>query len=285
MSPGVAFELRTAARFCPPTRADTPVSGVVQQQGAYNSVEYFVRASNLKQSAGQGVWKRGNPMNIRGWKVVVISASLTVAMSGCETLDAYTQESKTSDTTKGAVIGAIAGAVVGLASGDDAVERRQRALILAGVGALAGGAIGNYMDRQEAELRAELQGSGVSVTRIGDNITLNMPGNVTFATDSSDLSPAFFDVLNSVSKVLTEFDQTVVEVAGHTDSTGSDAYNQSLSERRAGSVRQYLQSQQISSQRLITIGLGESMPVADNTTNAGRQANRRVEITMVPVTS
>ena len=224
-------------------------------------------------------------MNIRALKVIMISASLTVAMSGCETLDAYTQESKTSDATKGAVIGAIAGAVVGLASGDDAVERRQRALILAGVGALAGGAVGAYMDRQEAELRAELQGSGVSVTRIGDNITLNMPGNVTFATDSSDLSPAFFDVLNSVGKVLTEFDQTVVEVAGHTDSTGSDAYNQSLSERRAGSVGQYLQSQGIGSQRLITIGLGESMPVADNTTNAGRQANRRVEITMVPVTS
>lgn len=177
------------------------------------------------------------------------------------------------------------GAVAGLASGDDAVERRQRALIGAGVGALAGGAIGAYQDRQEAELRAELQGTGVSVTRIGDNITLNMPGHVTFATDSSDLSPAFFDVLTSVSKVLTEFDKTVVEVAGHTDGTGSDAYNQALSERRSSSVSQYLQSQGIGSQRLITIGLGESMPVADNTTNAGRQSNRRVEITMVPVTS
>jgi outer membrane protein OmpA-like peptidoglycan-associated protein len=224
-------------------------------------------------------------MNIRALKIFLVSASLTVALGGCETLDAYTQESKTSSATKGAVIGAIAGAVVGLASGDDAVERRQRALIGAGVGALAGGAIGAYMDRQEAELRAELQGSGVSVTRIGDNITLNMPGNVTFATNSSDLSPAFFDVLNSVGKVLTKFDQTVVEVAGHTDSTGADDYNQSLSERRATSVAQYLQSQDINPQRLIAIGLGESMPVADNTTNAGRQANRRVEITMVPVTS
>ncbi len=224
-------------------------------------------------------------MNIRALKVILVSATLAAALSGCETLDAYTQESKTSSATKGAVIGAIAGAAVGLASGDDAVERRQHALIGAGVGALAGGAIGAYQDRQEAELRAELQGTGVSVTRIGDNITLNMPGNVTFATNSSDLSPAFFDVLTSVSKVLVEFDQTIVEVAGHTDSTGADSYNQALSERRAGSVGQYLQSQDINSQRLITIGMGEGMPVADNTTNGGRQTNRRVEITMVPVTS
>ena len=224
-------------------------------------------------------------MNIKALNVFLAAASLTVVLSGCETLDAYTQESKTSSATKGAVIGAIAGAVVGLASGDDAVERRQRALIGAGVGALAGGAVGAYMDRQEAELRAELQGSGVSVTRIGDNITLNMPGNITFATNSSDLSPAFFDVLNSVGKVLTKFDQTVVEVAGHTDSTGSDAYNQALSERRSTSVASYLQSQSINPQRMITIGLGESMPVADNATPEGRQANRRVEITMVPVTS
>jgi outer membrane protein OmpA-like peptidoglycan-associated protein len=224
-------------------------------------------------------------MNIKSVKTVCATALVAITLSGCETLDPYTQESKTSNTTKGAVIGAIAGAAVGLASGDDAVERRQRALIGAGVGALAGGAVGNYMDRQEAELRAQLQGTGVSVTRNGDNITLNMPGNVTFATNSSDLSPGFFDVLNSVSVVMEEFDQTVVEVAGHTDSTGSDAYNQALSERRASSVAQYLQSQGINAQRMITIGLGESMPVADNATDAGRQSNRRVEITMVPITA
>ena len=144
------------------------------------------------------------------------------------------------------------------------------------------------MDRQEAELRAELQGTGVSVTRTGEkgeNISLNMPGNVTFATNSSDLSPAFFDVLKSVSKVLKEFDQTVVEVAGHTDSMGTDEYNQALSERRAGTVSQYLQSHGIMAQRLITVGMGKSMPVADNGTESGRQANRRVEITMVPLTT
>ncbi|HLT89398.1 MAG TPA: OmpA family protein [Woeseiaceae bacterium] len=221
----------------------------------------------------------------RRMTLIVTTALASLAVGGCQTLDAYTQQPKTSSAAKGAAIGAAAGAVVGLVSGDDAVERRQRALILAGVGALAGGAVGHYMDRQEAKLRAELQGSGVSVTRIGDNITLNMPGNVTFRTDSSDLSPAFFDVLNSVAKVMKEFDKTVVEVAGHTDSTGSDAYNQGLSERRAAAVAQYLTSQGIDRQRLITVGMGESMPVADNATAEGRAANRRVEITMVPVTS
>jgi len=228
--------------------------------------------------------KKGKPMNIRAMTIVTIATGLTIMLGGCETLDAYTQEAKISNATKGALIGAAAGAVVGLASGDDAVERRQRALIGAGVGALAGGAIGYYMDRQEAELRAELAGTGVSVTRIGDNITLNMPGNVTFGTNSSNLNAAFFNVLTSVSKVLAEYDRTVVEVAGHTDSSGSNAYNQGLSERRAGSVAQYLRSQGINDQRLMTIGLGENMPVADNSSSIGKQTNRRVEITMVPVT-
>ena len=222
-------------------------------------------------------------MNTRILAGIVLAASIIAA--GCETLDPYTQESKTSNATKGAVIGAVSGAVVGLMTGDDALERRQHALIGAGVGALAGGSVGYYMDQQEAKLREELQGTGVSVHRVGDNITLNMPGNVTFATDSSDLSADFYRVLTSVSKVLDEFDQTVVEVAGHTDSTGSAEYNQGLSERRAGSVTAYLENHGIAAQRLITVGMGESWPVADNDSSAGRQTNRRVEITMVPVTA
>lgn len=219
----------------------------------------------------------------RKYQVFLVSAVLSMVLAGCETLDPYTQESKTSNATRGAIIGAVSGAVVGLISGDDAVERRQHAMVLAGVGALTGGAIGYYMDRQEAKLRAELEGTGVSVHRNGDNITLNMPGNVTFASNSSDLSPAFFNVLTSVSKVLGEFDKTVVEVAGHTDSSGSEAYNQSLSERRAAAVAQYLGSLDVSRQRLISVGMGELRPVADNATRSGKQANRRVEITMVPI--
>jgi outer membrane protein OmpA-like peptidoglycan-associated protein len=215
----------------------------------------------------------------------LVLAGLAVLATGCQTLDPYTRESQTSNATKGALIGAGAGVVAGLISGDDAVERRQHALIGAGIGALAGGSVGYYMDREEAKLRAELDGTGVSVNRIGDNITLNMPGNVTFATNSANLSADFYSVLDSVSKVLNEFDKTVIEVAGHTDSTGSEAYNQSLSEQRAGSVAQYLASRQVSSQRMITVGMGELRPVADNSTDAGRQANRRVELTLVPLTA
>ncbi len=222
-------------------------------------------------------------MNLR--LAVIGVTGLAALLAGCETMDPYTRETETSKATKGALIGAAAGIAVGLASGDDAVDRRQRALIGAGVGALAGGAVGNYMDRQEMELRQELEGTGVSVTRDGDHITLNMPGNITFATNSADLNSGFFEVLGSVTKVLKEFDQTVVEVAGHTDSRGTDAYNQALSERRAQTVTDFFTARNISSQRFITIGLGESMPVADNNTAAGQQLNRRVEITMVPITS
>ncbi|HSM32432.1 MAG TPA: OmpA family protein [Woeseiaceae bacterium] len=224
-------------------------------------------------------------MGIKTTKTVLVIAGIAAVLAGCETLDPYTGESQTSKATKGALIGAAAGVVAGLMSGDDAVERRQHALIGAGVGALAGGAVGNYMDKQEAKLRAELQGTGVSVTRIGDNITLNMPGNVTFDTDSAGLRPQFFGVLNSVGKVLTEYDKTVIEVAGHTDSTGSDSYNMQLSQRRANTVGEYLYTQGIMDQRIISVGMGEHHPIADNSTPEGRQINRRVEITLVPITA
>ncbi len=204
--------------------------------------------------------------------------------SACSTVNPYTDEKQASKLAIGAGVGAASGAVIGLITADSK-NRQRNALIGAGIGALAGGGVGYYMDKQEAELRAQLEGTGVSVTRNGDHITLNMPGNVTFATDSSDLSPAFFDVLNSVGVVLEEYEQTVVEVAGHTDSTGSDQYNQALSERRADSVARYLQSQGVIPQRLITVGMGEDYPIADNGTSMGRQANRRVEITMVPLTA
>ena len=224
-------------------------------------------------------------MNLKQLRIITIVTGFTVFTGACTVLDPYTREEKTASATKGALIGAGVGAVVGLITGDDAVERRQRALIGAGVGALAGGAVGVYMDKQEAELRAELDSTGVSVTRVGDNITLNMPGNITFATNSSDLNPAFFDVLGSVGKVLGKYEKTIVEVAGHTDSDGSTQYNQSLSERRASAVASYLRSRGILGDRMITVGQGETRPVADNSTAAGKQANRRVELTLVPITA
>ncbi len=203
--------------------------------------------------------------------------------AGCQTIDPYTGETKVSNTAKGAGIGAAAGAVIGAISGSDSRERRKRALIGAGVGALAGGAVGAYMDKQEAELRQKLQGSGVSVTRQGENITLNMPSNITFKTGSSDLDSRFFNVLDSVSLVLKKYDKTIVEVAGHTDSVGSDQFNQGLSERRANTVGQYLISKGISQERMITIGAGKTRPVASNDTEEGRALNRRVELTLEPI--
>ncbi len=209
---------------------------------------------------------------------------VAILVAGCETINPYTGETQTSKATKGALIGAAAGAVVGLVSGDNAVERRQHALIGAGIGALAGGGIGYYMDVQEAKLRQKLAGTGVSVTRIGDNITLNMPGNITFDTASSNLNGDFYRVLDGVSEVVNEYDQTVIEVAGHTDSRGSAEYNLGLSDRRADEVGTYLESRGVMRLRIITVGLGEDMPVADNSTSRGQLLNRRVELTLVPVT-
>jgi outer membrane protein OmpA-like peptidoglycan-associated protein len=212
---------------------------------------------------------------------VAVTAAVLVGVAACSTVNPYTREQQTSKAAKGAGIGAAAGAVVGLLTKGD---KLQNALIGAGVGALAGGGVGYYMDVQEAKLRQRLEGTGVSVTRMGDNITLNLPSSITFALNSADLNGQFYNALDGVSMVLKEYDKTVVEVAGHTDSSGSDQYNQALSERRAQSVAGYLSSHGVKTQRLITIGAGEGHPVASNDTEAGRAANRRVELTIVPVT-
>ncbi len=215
----------------------------------------------------------------------VAAIAAMVALAGCTTLDPYTREEKTSNAAKGAAIGAAAGAVVGLISGDNSKERKKRALIMAGVGTVAGAGVGGYMDQQEMKLRQRLDETGVSVTRMGDNITLNMPGNITFAVDSADINANFYEVLDSVALVLNEFNKTLVEVAGHTDSTGTEQYNQALSERRANSVSAYLRTRSVMTDRLLTVGAGEQYPIADNSTPAGRQQNRRVEITIVPITA
>lgn len=193
------------------------------------------------------------------------------------------QQQGMSKTSKGAIIGALAGVAAGLLSGDDATERRQRALIGAGVGGLTGAAIGNYQDRQERALREQMAGTGVDVVRQGDNITLNMPSGITFDFDKSNLKPEFYPVLDNVARTLQEYNQTVVEVAGHTDSVGTDAYNQKLSEQRASTVASYLQSRGLNRERFIVVGAGESRPVASNDTESGRAQNRRVEITLVPI--
>ncbi len=212
-----------------------------------------------------------------------LAALVAVAAAGCYTTDPYTGGREMNKASKGAMIGVASGVVIGLITGDNSRERRERALIGAGIGGLAGAGIGVYMDRQEAKLREQLRGTGVSVTRVGDNITLNMPGHITFRTDSADLNASFFRVLDSVALVAKEYDKTLIESAGHTDSTGSEAYNQQLSERRAGAVAEYLRSHGIRADRLITVGAGEMRPIATNDTAAGRAQNRRVELTFAPI--
>lgn len=214
-------------------------------------------------------------------KLSVIAVAVMTLSVGCTTLNPYTNEKQTSKVVKGAGIGAVVGAVAGLLTKGDKLDN---ALIGAGVGALAGGGVGYYMDVQEKKLRDRLAGTGVSVTREGDNITLNLPSNVTFASNSADLNSQFFSALDGVTLVLKEYDKTVIEVAGHTDNTGSDQYNKSLSERRASSVAGYLSSHGVKQQRLLTVGAGESYPVASNDNDSGRAQNRRVELTIVPVT-
>lgn len=217
---------------------------------------------------------------------IVTALAGSLLLTSCAT---YTGQTNAPDdpnrTGRGALIGAGIGVVAGLLSGGDATERRQRALVGAGVGGLAGGAIGAYQDRQEAQLRRQMEGTGVDVVRQGDNITLNMPGNVTFAFDKAEVQPQFYPVLDNVANTLQQYNQTIIEVAGHTDSVGTDAYNQQLSQQRAEAVANYLGSRGVVRDRMITVGTGESHPVASNDTEEGRATNRRVEITLVPVRS
>ncbi len=217
--------------------------------------------------------------------ILVTLVSLS-ALGGCETFDAYTGEQKTSSTAKGAGIGAGIGAVLAyLSNKDESSKERQRAVLKgAGIGAIAGGGVGYYMDSQEAKLRKTLRESGVSVERDGDNINLVMPGNITFVTASHDLNADFFKVLDSVVLVLQEFEKTIIVVGGHTDSRGSESYNQGLSERRADTVGRYLIQQGVVEARIEAVGFGESNPIADNGTNDGRALNRRVELSLLPIT-
>ncbi|MCG8673544.1 MAG: OmpA family protein [Pseudomonadales bacterium] len=198
----------------------------------------------------------------------VIALLAVFSISGCTT-DPYTGEQKVSK----AAIGAVAGAVVGAAVSSKK-DRKKGALI----GAAVGGGTGYYFDHQEKVLRQKLQNTGVSVTRTPEGITLNMPGNVSFPTNQFSILPSFYEVLDSVALVFKEFDKTRIKVSGHTDSRGSDAYNQTLSEKRADSVMQYFVSQGVARGRLSAYGYGERYPVASNETPEGRSLNRRVEL-------
>lgn len=219
------------------------------------------------------------------FKLIAIGSAVLLT-AACTTTDPYTGQTSRNNTLTGAGLGAAAGAALGyLTNTNDSEEGRQNALIGAGVGALAGAAVGNYMDRQQQQLQEELAGTGVEVDRRGENIVLNMPGNITFGFDQSNIQQQFYPVLNDVSRTLNEYEQTTIDVIGHTDSVGSDAYNQALSERRASAVAQYLVNQGVLADRIYVAGRGESEPIASNETEEGRARNRRVEIILRPLTT
>ena len=211
-------------------------------------------------------------------------AAGAVMLTSCASYTGQTSGPNDPNRTRtGALIGAGIGAVAGLLSGSDATERRQRALVGAGVGGLTGGAIGAYQDRQEAELRRQTAGTGIVVDREGDVIKLNLPDGVTFDFNKTDLKPQFYPALNNVASTLAEYNQTSVEVAGHTDNDGGYAVNQRISEQRASSVANYLIGQGLMRERFEVVGFGKTMPIADNSTEQGRAQNRRVEVRVVPL--
>ncbi len=189
-------------------------------------------------------------------------------LSGC-TIDPYTGEKKVSNTAIGAAAGAVVGAAV--AKKDDRAKG-------AAIGAALGGGTGYYFDYQEKLLRQKLEGTGVSVTRTESGIRLNMPGNISFPSDEYALKTSFYEVLDSVAVVLKEYNKTAIQVDGHTDSTGSFEHNQTLSERRAESVKNYLAQKGVAINRMHANGYGPRQPIASNSTVEGRAANRRVEI-------
>ena len=217
----------------------------------------------------------------------MVATTIVVAVTfstACVT-DPYTGERRLSKTFLGGLFGAGLGA--GVAAGIAALagkDAAKAALIGAGSGFLSGAAVGAYMDYQDAKLRKFLEGTGVRVVRIGNEITLSMPSNITFETDGDTLSPDFLDVMHSVYLVLDEYDKTIIEVMGHTDSTGSPGYNQALSERRADAVGEHLESKGINPLRVLTEGFGEQYPISTNETEAGRRENRRVELRLSPLT-
>jgi outer membrane protein OmpA-like peptidoglycan-associated protein len=215
---------------------------------------------------------------------ILVAAVSALALAACSTMNPYSNTPQVSNTTVGAVAGAGTGAIVGALAGTaTGADPRVAALIGAGIGGLTGATIGRYMDQQEAELRAQLQSTGVSVTRVGQQIILNMPSNITFDVDSAVVKPTFSETLTSVGLVLKKFNKTIVDVYGFTDDTGSNAHNLDLSQRRAVAVAAILANQGLDQRRFFIQGKGEDDPIASNATESGRSQNRRVEIQISPI--
>lgn len=208
-------------------------------------------------------------------KKLILAIMVISTLGACAT-DPYTGEEKVAQTAWGAGIGAAAGAGIGALVGGG-----KGALIGAGVGAAGGAAIGGYMDMQARELRQELEGTGVRVAQQENMVKLIMPGNITFPTDSSTIKTSFNPILDSVAKVINKYEKTSVQITGYTDNTGSLAYNNELSLKRAEAVASYLRLRNVNMSRVMVAGMGPMDPIASNATVAGREQNRRVEIMLV----
>lgn len=216
-------------------------------------------------------------MNFLDKKVISITC-FGLMLSGCTAINPYTGQSEMSDTTIGTSIGAIGGAAVGALIGGE-----KGALIGAGVGALGGGAIGHNMDKENEELRQALVGSGVQISKAGNTIQLIMASDVTFATNQSAIQASFYSTLDSVAVVFKKYNHNTINIVGYTDSTGNPSYNQQLSEQRAQSVGSYLISRGVPTNRIYTSGLGQRNPIASNASSTGRSLNRRVVMTLRPI--
>jgi len=211
-------------------------------------------------------------------KTLIVTALSILTVTGCAQNPFYGEHAQ---TTRGAAIGAGAGAILGnVVAGSG--NRTTGGLVGAAIGATVGGLVGRQMDKQEAELRQQMAGTGVQVQRQGDTIRLQAPENITFDTGRADVKPQFQPVLARLSQSIQQYPDTIVQIEGHTDSTGSSSFNQTLSENRAEAVRGYMSQRGVESNRLIAVGYGASRPVADNGTQQGRAQNRRVEVLIVP---
>lgn len=212
---------------------------------------------------------------------LIAATALMALMAGCTT-NPYTGEQQAGKAGIYGGIGAATGAIIGAATSSKK-DRAKGALIGAAVGGSAGGGYGYYVDTQEAKLRQQLQGTGVQVQRNGNDLTLIMPGNITFASNSADIAGSFYPTLNSLVLTFKEFNKNGVNIVGHTDSTGSAALNQDLSTRRAQSVASYLTANGVAGSRISVYGAGPNQPIASNANEAGRAQNRRVEINLRPL--
>ncbi|MGC2856936.1 OmpA family protein [Novispirillum sp. DQ9] len=224
-----------------------------------------------------------SPTPLRTLALALVGAA-AMALAACTQTNPQTGERETNRLGTGALLGVLGGAAAGaLSGGDDANDRRQRALIGAGAGGLVGGAIGAYMDNQERQLRQQLQDTDVEVRRTGDTLIVDVPQGVSFDFDSAELRPEGRDALRQVAGVLVNNPRTTIDVVGHTDSIGRPDYNQRLSERRAGAVADYLTAQRVQPARILVAGRGATQPIATNATEEGRARNRRVEIQINPL--